>query len=138
MALPKAATQRLGTIDLPVLLPASAELLSTLVLTSGNNWYAASMRGADYGVSLHATRVRFSRPQQAPPATPTVGKLAKELTVDREELIAGVSFNRFGVAYRLEVDCARPSTDPRCNKDDFILGLVGALRFAGGSAEASQ
>lgn len=118
----------------PVLLPDDDALLGTLQLTTGPTWYGASMRGEDFGVVIHGTNAQHSLPGSGAKEKPDAQ--AGRPVLSRTHAIVTVSFQSFGVAYALDIDCQNPHTNPRCAEDAFAWELVEGLKVL--SAEATR
>jgi hypothetical protein len=113
----------------PVLLPDNDALIETATFTSKDDWYAAAMEGDGVSVYVSGTRLEFVHPSID--ARRFAGQGPR---ITRNELIMTMAFERWGAAYVIEVECARPSEDSRCEQEGFIrelgrsMGLVGGLR----------
>lgn len=57
-----------------------------------------------------------------------------EPRISRSRGIVSASFHAFGVAYVVEVECAKPFDDPRCTEDDYVRDVVADLTVAGGAS----
>lgn len=117
------AQQQASGAPVPVLLPDDDELLASAHITVGDGWYAASMSGADHTVALRGSH----RMHQMPGAS---GKKegdkrrAEEHTLSRTHGIVTLSFESFGVAYAIDVECERPMENPLCVEDDYVFSLA--------------
>jgi len=117
------------TPALPVLLPADTSLLRDISLLYFPNSYAASGRVEGVAVAVNGTRVlqtiapgdpleraieseKWETLSDGTPYHVTVGEGGVDLT-----------FNRFGAAYLISVEC-RTLDDVRCNKPYFAVSLV--------------
>lgn len=107
-----------GPGEVPVLWPAGLEV-SAATWSKGVGWYTASLPLDGHHVVVHGSRLR-------------VGGVAVEAdrgpVVTRMDGIVEGDLVRFGVAYTVAVECARPMEDVRCVGDDYVLGLVASLR----------
>jgi hypothetical protein len=125
LPLSEAARSQLAAVKMPALLPRRPDLLGGVVVTSGPGWYAASMRADGVHVSIHGFARAHARPE-----------LLKELRVagsPRVEVVDGivsVSFERYGVGYTLDVECARVA---RCADASLALSIFRDLVVAGGA-----
>jgi hypothetical protein len=121
------AEQRAKLLDSPVpaLLPNRPELFESATITKGEHWYAASLDGEGHDVYVSGTRLETVVPSLALPDDRL--DLAQDFRITRNDLIISLSFNAFGAAYVIEVECAKPSTDPRCTEDDYAVELANAL-----------
>lgn len=108
-----------GPGEVPVLWPAGLEV-SAATWSKGVGWYTASLPRDGHHVIVHGSRLR-------------VGGMGREAdrgpTVTRMDGIVEGDLVRFGAAYTVAVECARPMEDERCVRDDYVLGLVAALRL---------
>ena len=52
--------------------------------------------------------------------------------VTRTHGVVSLSFVDFGVAYSVDVECARPEDDARCTNNDYVLTLAESLAVLGG------
>ena len=95
-------------------------------MTAGAVWYGASVPLDGATLYLHGSVVAHPAPPDARP------RPAGEVTLSREAGIVAVSFDAYGAAYSLHVECASPFEDERCAGDDFALSLVDGLAVAGG------
>lgn len=107
-----------GPGEVPVLWPAGLEM-SAATWSKGVGWYTASLSLESHHVVVHGSRLR-------------VGGFGVEAergpVVTRMDGIVECDLVRFGVAYTVAVECARPMDDVRCVGDDYVLGLVASLR----------
>lgn len=121
------AEQRAELADAPVpaLVPERPELLDAATITGGQHWYAASLDGDAHTVYVSGTRLETVVPglelaEEQP-------SLKDDFRITRTVQIVSLSFNAFGAAYVIEVECANPKSDPRCVKDDYVVELANAL-----------
>lgn len=107
-----------GPGEVPVLWPGGLEV-SAATWSKGVGWYTASLPLEGHHVVVHGSRLR-------------VGGVGVEAergpVVTRMDGIVEGDLVRFGVAYSVAVECARPMEDVRCVGDDYVLGLVASLR----------
>ena len=118
--------------SLPMLLPFEPTLAAaaTHVFPRPDS-YAASMRIGDIAVEVHGERRAFVLGEKDPMARlmalkQRTGLLAgKEVPFSLEKTEGGfdLTFSRFGGAYLVSIKCAKPETDERCVKEDFIREL---------------
>lgn len=119
-------------IQLPVLLPASKEVLNNLRFAGTQFEYSASSDLGGAYVDVVGTRVAFR--SVASRISPVEGALRPKKT----DTGLALEFTRFNVAYRLEINCESPPADQRCMSDKLILALYNSLRIFGGSAGTSK
>jgi len=122
-------SQKIQGLGLPVLLPADSALASTANVVTGENWYTASMQHDGVTVVIHGSTAAHNIDLNVPPETL---ELMRNFTVYRTHEILTLTFNMYGVAYGLDIECAKPTQDDRCNKDDTILQMAESLVLAGG------
>lgn len=123
------AAQTLATASLPVLLPDDATLTHDVFVTTGPTWYTARMQGDGVVVFVKGNRAAFVHGLTL---TPEERAQLSQFNVSRTHMILSLSTQSFGVAYSIDVECARPTGDQRCEEDAYILGLADSLRRAGG------
>lgn len=117
------AQQVVKESPIPVLLPDDDGLLGSAYLTIGESWYTASMKGA--GVTVVVNGSGKSR-EIAGVTTdkegdgPTKG----DHILTRTHGIVTLSFQEFGAAYSIDVECEAPMEDSRCTGDDFVINLA--------------
>jgi hypothetical protein len=117
----------------PALVVDEDGMAGAATLMAKQEWYAMSTRGEGVTVSLHATKRAHRYPHIAP-AEPT-GKWqvrGRNARVMENERIWSVAWEEGGVAYSLEVECAR-LPDPRCEDDTYVMQLARQLAFVGGA-----
>ena len=116
----------------PLLLPDDDELLGSLHLTLGDAWYAASMRGAEHSVVFNGTH-RTHRAPKAGGAKEDDHPREEGHTLTRTHGIVTLTFEEFGVAYAIDVECERPLENRLCVEDDYVLSLAENAGVAGES-----
>ncbi|MGM0556568.1 MAG: hypothetical protein ACQEVA_09355 [Myxococcota bacterium] len=129
VALGEDQRETLERAEVPVLLPDNDALLESATYTAQDDWYAAAMEGDGVSVYVSGTREEFVHPSI------DARKIdEQEPRITQNELIMTMAFKRWGAAYTVEVECARPSEDSRCEDEGYIrevgrsLGLAGGLR----------
>jgi len=129
-ATPAQLAALVDAVPMPVLLPSDPDLLASAKITKGEGWYGASMKADGVHVALHGRSSAIRRPAlRAELGSEGLGQGPR---VSRAHMITSVSFERFGVSYILDVECARPSQDARCSDGAFALSLQKSLAVAGG------
>lgn len=129
--LPAKLRPAVDAIALPVLLPRAPALLAGARLVAGAGWYAASMDAGGAQVTLHAFGRAHVRPELlAEQKAAGFGTGAPRIS--RTEGIVSLAFERFGVAYTLDVECQAPTTDPRCADGLFLMEVLDDLAVLGG------
>lgn len=124
-----ALADRLSTEDIPVLLPRAPHLRRDTFVTSGPGWVSVSMKGQGLHLSVLARTRAEVRPALARQVPPCDGECVR---TSRSDAITSVAFQRYGVAYLLDVECERAAADPRCADEAFALGVYEELALAGG------
>lgn len=107
----------------PVLLPDDDDLLESAHITVGPAWYAASMRGADHTVLVNGTNQVHEIPGISGEKEGE-GLLPEGHSLTRTHGIVSLSFEAFGVAYAIDVECENPLENPLCAEDDYVLSLA--------------
>lgn len=127
--LPEAERSKLTDVDLPALIP-DVDFLSSAFIVAGPHWYSARMKAADHSIYIQGNRAAF---QHDFGLTDEQKKSVENFTVYRTHAIPTLAFNRFGVAYTIDVECMRPLEDRRCTDDDYVLSIAEGLQLAGGA-----
>ncbi len=132
--LPAEARAEVAKSQIPVLVPAAMASTAKLVVRPAFTAVSITGTGEHLGltVSVSATRVAH-RYQNTPRA-----KGDKPAWITQNELIWSATWRENGVSYVVEVECARPSEDPRCASDAFLRTVVEDLSFVGGSFGGAQ
>ncbi len=121
---------RLDALRVPALLWSDDAFLASLQLVTGDGWYAASGDSQGLHVAIHAETQEIQRPD-------LVEELGKEadptaLRISESHRIYTVAFTRYGVHYTLDVECAQPGGDARCDNPEHALKIAGQLALMGG------
>jgi len=123
---------------LPVLLPKRDGLLERAVVMASAQYTAVSIPAEDrqHGVtiSLQANRIAH-RYAEVPPALGRDVVRGHDAWITQNEGIWSATWTEHGVSYVLELECARPGDDPRCESDAALRALAEELVFVGGSFE---
>ena len=125
--MPLVARELLPEVSVPVLLPSNHELLASAYVARGEHWYTAQLDAEGFSVSIFGTRLARSLPS-SPTPTSVISEDAPLIT--RSEGIPSISFRRFGVAYRLELECVQGPEDPRCSDFETLHETYAALVVA--------
>ena len=129
--LPEAARKAVSRAPVPALVPRDEAMLERAVVTTGEHFFAFSATANGINVAVHGTRAAH-RYDHLEPGAPGDRDLRGNLgTISRNEGIWSASWVEGGVAYTVDVECAR-LTDPRCANDDHIVARVDSLAFVGG------
>jgi hypothetical protein len=113
---------------LPVLVPESFFAFRTLQFVGEESSYAASVKATGATLSIAGTRLAFDLPGDQPNAN---SPEASKVTIDLGERTASAGYVRFGVAYRIDVECDSPN-DSRCLVDKYARRLLESVILAGG------
>jgi hypothetical protein len=129
----------------PALVPKDAALTPLLVATSGEHFFAFSVRHDGVTLSLHATaRVAHTLPIESPNAgqpgsVPHLDAFPGSRAVrgvrglvSQNEKIWTVTWIEGGVAYALDLECD-DTRDRRCSDEAHLLDRVGGLAYVGGA-----
>jgi hypothetical protein len=132
------AREAVSRSRVPVLLPKRDALLARAVVMPSAHYTAVSIPADDreHGVtiSLQANRVAH-RYAEVPPALGSDVVRGHDAWITQNEGIWSASWTEHGVSYVLELECARPGDDPRCENDAALRALAEELVFVGGSFE---
>lgn len=109
----------------PLLLPDDLALAATALVTSGERWVAASIPQGDHTIAIHATREAMAPPADAPVHRDRLRGVPA--TVSSNEGVRVATWMEGGVAYIIDVECSRPSEDPRCTQEGFVRALAERL-----------
>lgn len=126
---PASESEKITGLGVPVLLPSNPELISRAEIVTGATWYAASMNHDGINVVIHGSKQSENLEMNV---TEEARELMRNFTVYRTHEIVTLTFNMYGVAYSLDIECAAPTTDDRCNKDETVMTMAENLVLAGG------
>lgn len=121
---------------LPVLIPASTALGlddPAVQLFPQENFYTLSITGADIVIEVFGTRLAHATVPDA-----AAGRRLRTTDADGYRVTATrygreLSFNRYGAAYSITVECGAPQSDARCTSDDYVRRLAQSLLIAAGN-----
>lgn len=116
----------MAATTVPLLLPDDLGIAATAMVTSGERWVAASIAQGDHTIAIHATREAMSLPPGDRPAHRDRLR-GVPATVSSNEGVRVATWMEDGVAYMVDVECSRPSEDPRCTQESFVRALVSGL-----------
>jgi hypothetical protein len=121
----------INSIQIPVLLPGDPDLAPGLRIFPNGPFYTASSKSNGMSFVLMGSGRAFPVSPGAAKGLPggsLAGRIpADGIVIDGSEAGINASFNRFGAAYSISLECANPKTDPRCNNPAYIRGLIGRL-----------
>ncbi|MBA2665000.1 MAG: hypothetical protein H0U74_22120 [Bradymonadaceae bacterium] len=121
--------EQLAAVDdapVPVMLPDADPYLAAAIIMAGPHWFAASIALEHHGVSINGTRMAFVVPGVSGARKEPL-PLANDHVLTRVSGIVSLSFQAFGAAYLIDVECASPFQDKRCTEDAYVLGLAESL-----------
>lgn len=128
-ALPWVAESQLGLVadlsGIEVLLP-PAPFSAAAQITFGPQWYAASAQADGVSLSIHGI-ARVSEHVQLAADVQSGAAVLEPVRVSESHAIWSVAFERGGVAYVLDYECAGGDLDSRCASPDAALAVVEAL-----------
>lgn len=134
---PEAAA--ISTTNLPVLIPGTAALgldgNARVLLFPRPDFYTLSISGPGLTIEVFGTRLAHAR---APDPLSTRRLNATDgdgYRVSATEYGRELSFNRYGAAYSITVECDRPEADPRCGNDAYVRNLADSLIIAAGTPD---
>ena len=118
-------------VRLPVLLPASLAYDKKMSIVSDQFFYTVTF--VQPGATVMITGDRLYQ-QTIPSGSDLEAQLKSTAGVmfSHDEGMMTADFNRYGVNYTLQVECAKPATDIRCTQENFIRKLYGELDVVGG------
>ena len=121
----------INTIQIPVLLPGDPDLAANLRIFPNGPFYTASSKSAGMAFVLTGSGRAFPLPPGAVKTLPAGGLGARipadGIVIDGSEAGISASFNRFGAAYSISLECAAPGADPRCTNPAYIRAVIGRL-----------
>ncbi|MEP4165105.1 hypothetical protein [Maricaulis sp.] len=127
---------------LPVLIPTSAALglgeSAVTRLFPQADFYTLSITGPDILVEVFGTRLAHAVPPDAASRRRLRAADPAGYRVSQTEYGRELSFNRYGAAYSVTVECAAPGTDTRCTSETYVRQLADALMIAAGSPEPGE
>ena len=118
---------------IPTLVPSDPTLLASSRVYAGTDWVSARHENDDYVAIIFGTRRAFSYPQIEVEELDRIEE--GRPMISRSEGIPYVSFTRFGVAYRLSVECVRGPSDSYCAEFDTLHGLFDSLVVLDGGVQ---
>lgn len=122
--------------DLPVLLPSVEGLTKSAVITTGPNWYAASMDQGDVTVLVSGTTEHLSTVKDQVAELPVFGD--HNLSLQRSEGIVELSFAAYGAVYSIDIECFHHTSDPSCTEDQYAISIADELARANAKPTEKQ
>ena len=130
---------RITQTRLPVLLPAQALLdmgaNPTVLLFPSENFYTASMTGNGLLVEVFGTRLIQAEAPDGRAAVRLNSVDSDGFRVQQTEYGREISFNRYGAAYSITLECDQPQTDMRCSDASYGRDLARSLLIVGGTPD---
>lgn len=119
-------------LQIPVLLPSSlleardaGALDEPMELLARTNDYSAEAKQSPRRYYITGTRVFF----EAPPEGDVLRPVSDEIFVEASDYGVTASFERYGVAYTVEIECALPTADPECIGEQKVRQLASEMTF---------
>jgi hypothetical protein len=112
----------------PVLVPRS--LAAKAMVMSEGHWAAVHIGHEGLTISIQASDLAFIH-QEVPPLQGNKMVRGAQALVTENEGIWSASWHEHGVAFTMEVECARPD-EARCADDSTLLALTSELAAVGG------
>lgn len=123
--LPEAAALAASESVIPVLVPNVEQMLQSAAIFTGEDWVTTAHDGPGYTVEIFGTRRAVSHPHIEVHELERVVEGRPLFT--RSEGVPFVSFTRFGVAYRISIECDAGPSDERCQEFDTVTELFDGL-----------
>lgn len=122
--------ERMQQVRQPVLLPLVDDWTDQVLLTVGAGWHAIALAVPGAHLEIHGNARAHLRPDLlSEQAAAGLGSGAPR--VSQMHGIFTLSFERFGISYSLDLECAR-HTDPRCADAGYLMQIYDSLVVAGG------
>ena len=118
-------------LKIPVLLPVDPDIALGMKLFPNGEFYTVSSTSRGMSFVLNGSGRAFPLPPAIARAMPKAS-LASRIPADGivvEQTEGGVdaSFVRFGAAYSISLECAKPRLDDRCKDDAYLRGVISRL-----------
>ncbi len=130
--LPKDARLAIDESPVPALVPRDVPLLEAGLITTGEHFYAFSATAGVSNVAVHATRAAHRYDHVEPPMPGNRAIRGTDGFVGRNEGIWSATWMERGVAYSLDLECARLDHE-LCKSERYLLELVESLAYVGGA-----
>jgi hypothetical protein len=114
----------INQITIPVLLPIEPDLAPGLRIFPNGPFYTVSSKSN--GMSFVLTGSGRAFPVNSKSAHPLVIP-PDGIVIDGAEGGMNASFNRFGASYSISLECASPTSDPRCTNPAYVRGVIARL-----------
>ena len=127
---------------LPVLIPGTAALgldgNARVLLFPRPDFYTLSITAPGLVIEVFGTRLAHARTPD-PLSTRRLNATDGDgYRVGQTEYGRELSFNRYGAAYSITVECDQPETDTHCRNDAYIRQLANSLIIAAGTPDAGD
>ena len=121
---------------LPVLIPTERALglggERDAMLFPEENFYTLSISAPDILVEVFSTRLTHASAPEADTQRQLQAVDGDGYSFAQTEFGLELSFNRYGAAYSVSVECAEPDTDTRCIGQDYVRQVAASLLIAAG------
>lgn len=121
----------INSVQIPVLLPGDPDLAANLRIFPNGAFYTVSSKSNGMAFVLTGAGRAFPLPPGAAkdlPGGTLAGRIpADGIVIDGSEAGINASFNRFGAAYSISLECASPESDSRCTQPAYIRGVIARL-----------
>lgn len=132
-ALDAESAARLDDIDLPVMLPDDDELLAAGDLYGVDHTYTFTVHVDDEdGERDHSISIRGSRMKPDLPEHAEADAEEGEYRISETHLVQTLAFDRFNVAYSIDLECNRPHENETCSGHDAIRSIADSLKVVSG------
>lgn len=125
-----AAQQRVQQARQPVLLPSIDGWTAQALVVIGSGWHSAALDVPGAHLEIQANANAQLRPDLLAEQT-AAGLGTGAPRVSQMHGIFTLSFERFGISYSLDLECAS-HTDPRCADAGYLMQIYDSLVVAGG------
>lgn len=130
----------MGEMEVPVLVPANDALAlgetPTVLIFPRRDYYTLSVLGEGIVVEVFCTRIAHTQAMNASAERMLRGTGPEGYRSERTEYGRELSFNRYGVAYSITIECEDPNGDPRCIRPEYGRQLMQSLQVLPGSRGA--
>ncbi len=121
----------INSVTIPVLLPGEPDLAPGLRFFPNGDFYTVSSSSNGMSFVLSGAGRAFPLPPATARGLPN-GSLKSRIPADGiviEQTEAGIdaSFNRYGAAYSIALECAKSHDDPRCKDAVYLRGVISRL-----------
>lgn len=135
----RAAPAEIERAQIPVLIPAAADVRDRIKIYGMENVYTATAPiDAEASLSISGTcnrvvggapeTVALRRRLAAQPRR--LGGTNAAYFISRNDFGADLSFSKFGCGYVMTIECGDPAADARCAGDDYLTALANSMILA--------